>query len=72
MRPLTITSFLIVACFVACAGAENNAGHVLENANSVVKSGSEKIWIGNNSEAGTGKSAEGEDSHKKEAKPCCN
>lgn len=72
MRTLTLCSLLILAFFVACAGAENNAGHVLENANSVVKSGSEKIWIGNGSEDSTGKTEETEDSRKKETKPCCN
>ena len=35
--------------FAACSGAENNAGKVLDNANSVVKSGSKKIWVDNGS-----------------------
>ena len=38
-------SAILAISFVACSGAENNAGKVLDNANSVVKSGSKKIWI---------------------------
>ena len=39
---------------VSCSPAQDSAGNVLENAGSVVKSGSDKLWIDNTPENSAG------------------
>lgn len=42
---ITLFTFLIILLIMSCAPAERSASKVLDNAGSVVRSGSEKLFI---------------------------